>query len=161
MKIAVFADIHDNMLRWDEAKKIIATENIKTGVCLGDVSNLENLIEISKSFAKLYLTFGNMDYNLKFQTELFPKNVEWFEKEGEIEIAKKKIGIVHFDYLAKKMVNENKYDLVLYGHTHTPWEKKIGKTVLLNPGEIAGQFGPASFAIYDLSKMKAKLVILK
>lgn len=161
MKIAVIADIHDNLPRLEEALKRTVESDLKTCVCLGDVSRLEVLEVISNAFEKVYLTFGNMDYNLKKQTGLFPENVEWFPEEGgEFKIRNKKIFIVHYDFLARKAAETGKFDLVFYGHTHTPWEKKIGKTILLNPGEIAGQFGQASFAIYDLTKLEGKLEIL-
>jgi putative phosphoesterase len=161
MKIAVFADIHDNEVRLKEALKIIRTEGIKIGICCGDVARLSILQMAAKPFQKLYLALGNLDYNLKDQVELFPDNVYAWEGTGKFEISRKKIAIVHHDYIARNLAKEGKYDLVFYGHTHTPWEKKIGKTILLNPGEISGQFGPASFAIFDLSTMKAKLKLLK
>jgi len=161
MKIAIISDIHDNEVRLKEVLKIIKEENIKIGICCGDISRLETLIKMAKSFKKLYVALGNMDHNLKMQTELFPENVNAWEKNGDFIISGKKIAIVHHDYIARDLAGENKYDLVFYGHTHTPWEKKIGKTILLNPGEVSGQFGQASFAIFDLSTMKAQLKLLK
>lgn len=161
MKIAVFSDIHDNLARWQEAAGVIKKEKIKIGICCGDATSPESLEEIAKSFEKLYLAFGNADYKLQRATGLIPENVEYFEEVGEVEIEKKKIAFVHFDWIARELVKQNKYDIVFYGHTHTPWESTKSKTILLNPGEISGQFGPASFAIYNLTKMNAKLILLK
>lgn len=162
MKIAIFADIHDNVPRLEEALKIAEKEGIKTAICLGDVSRLDTLELLAKPFKKVYFSLGNMDFKIKDKTGLFPENVIWFGEEGgEIKLLDKKIFIVHYDFLGKKAADSGKYDLVFYGHTHTPWEKRIGKTVFLNPGEISGQFGPPSFAIYDLLNMKAELIILK
>lgn len=162
MKIAVLADIHDNMPRLEECLLDCKKRNLTTAICLGDISRLDTLERVSERFKKVYIALGNMDFNLKNQTGLFPENVTFFGEEGgEIEIAGKKIFIVHYDFLGKKAAETEKYDIVFYGHTHTPWEKKIKKTVFLNPGEISGQFGPPSFAVYDLSLMKAELVILK
>lgn len=161
MKIAIISDIHDNEVRLSETLKIIKKEDIKVGICCGDIARLETLNKIAKHFKILYVALGNMDHNLKLATELFPENVVFSEKILEISLSGRKIAIAHHDYLAKELSKEGKYDIVFYGHTHTPWEKKVGKTVLLNPGEIAGQFGPASFAIYNLSTMKAQLKLLK
>jgi len=160
MKIAVFSDIHDNLERWREAAKIIEGEKIKIGICCGDVGDLDTLVEISNIFETLYLSLGNFDFKIKNKTELFPKNVKFSHDFGEIEIEKRKIAFVHYDYATKGLAKLGRYDVVFYGHTHTPWEEKIGSTVLLNPGEIAGQFGKATFAIYDLKKLKAELKIL-
>ena len=161
MKIAVFSDVHDNLERWREAAEIIKREKIKIGICCGDTGDLETLGEIARTFDKVYLVIGNLDYNIKNKTSLFPENVEWFMDFGEFKIDGKNIALVHNQHTAKKLAKSCEYDVVFYGHTHTPWEEKIGNTVLLNPGEISGQFGRASFAIYDLQKQKAELKILR
>lgn len=161
MKIAVFSDIHDNLARWREAVKIIAEGNIEIGICLGDVTNLETLEEVSKTFEKLYFALGNGDWQIKNNQGSAPENVEVFEKSGEILLAGKKVGIAHDEKTAKKILEQNDLDIIFYGHSHTPWEKKLGDTVMLNPGEIAGHFGKASFAIFDLTTMSGKLILLK
>lgn len=160
MKIAVFSDVHDNLLRWREAAEIIRAEKIKIGFCCGDLGDLQTVDEVAGTFKTLYLALGNMDFKLKEMTGLFPENLKFSFDFGEIELEKRKIAFVHSNRLAKELTEPDRYDLVFYGHTHTPWEEKIGNTVLLNPGEVAGQFGKASFAIYDLGKMKAELKLL-
>lgn len=179
MKIAVVADIHDNLIRWEKAAGIIQSENIKVGICCGDVSSLEKLIEISKSFEKLYLVFGNEDYRLIDKTSLFPENIEFFSKKkekkrehfndfwvksvGRIKLENRNIIFTHSNskFLAQEIAHGEKPDIIFYGHTHTPWEEKKDEMIFLCPGEICGRYGQSTFAIYDLSKMKAKLVILK
>ena len=160
MKIAVFSDVHDNLMRWQEAAKIIKSEKIKIGICCGDTGDLQTLEAISNVFDKVYLVIGNLDYHIKDKSSLSPENVEWFMDVGEFELDGKEIALVHNQHTAKKLAESEKYDIVFYGHTHTPWEEKIGKTVLLNPGEVAGQFGKATFAIYDIGEMKAELKLL-
>jgi putative phosphoesterase len=161
MKIAVISDIHDNEARLKEALKIIKIERADVCICLGDISRLSTLQMLARPFKKLYLALGNLDYNLRNQTELYPDNVIYWENEGKLKLNGKSIAIVHNDRTARALAGEGKYDYVFYGHTHTPWEKMVGKTILLNPGEVTGQFGPASFAILDLSTMKAQLKLLK
>ena len=148
MKIAVISDIHDNQERLKQALSMVKEENISTAICCGDVGTINTLLMISNTFEKVYLAFGNMDYVLKNQTSLIPENIEWSEGTLKTIIEGKNIAIVHHDYKAKDLAKLNKFDIIFYGHTHTPWEKKVGKTTILNPGEIAGQFGKASFAIF-------------
>jgi len=160
VKIAVFSDIHDNLVRWREEAKIIEAEKIKIGICCGDIGDLPTIEEVAKSFEILYLVLGNLDYHAKKKTALFPDNIKFTLDYGDVELEGKKIAFTHNQHFAKKLAESSRYDIVFYGHTHTPWEEKIGNTILLNPGEIAGQFGRASFAIYDLKNMKAELKIL-
>ena len=83
-----------------------------------------------------------------------------FEESGQIKIGGKKIAFCHFPEIGRDLAKTQKYDLVFYGHTHKPWEEKIGKTRLVNPGNIAGLFFRPSFAIYDTKTGKLELKIL-
>lgn len=161
MKIAIISDVHDNLPRLKEALSICKKEGVDECICCGDISTLEVVEAIAKSFKKVYIVLGNMDFRLKEQLGLFPENIEASPDVLEITTDKLKVAIVHHDYKAKELAGNGKYDYVFYGHTHTPWEKKIGKTKIINPGEIAGQFGRASFAIFDTKSGKAKLNLLK
>lgn len=160
MKIAVFSDIHDNLVRWEEAAKIIKTEKIKIGICCGDIGDLDTVGKVAGSFETLYLALGNMDFKLIDRTGLFPENIKSSPDFGEVELKKRKIAFVHRNVDAKELAETGRYDIIFYGHTHTPWEEKLDKAILLNPGEVAGQFGKATFAIYDLYKNKAELKFL-
>jgi putative phosphoesterase len=125
------------------------------------VATIETLEVLAQSFEKLYLALGNADFQLSQRKGLIPENVKWFSELGAFELEGKKIAICHSPNLARKIAVEQDYDIVFYGHTHTPWEKNVENTVLLNPGEIAGQYGPASFCIYDLETMQGTLKILR
>jgi hypothetical protein len=160
MKIAILSDIHDNLARLEEALIICRHEKLDTCICCGDIGQMETLQALADNFRHVYLALGNADFGLINKTGLFPENVTWSEEVLEEEIDGQRIAIVHHDYKAKELANTNRFDLIFYGHTHTPWEKKINKTIILNPGEIAGQFGKASFAIFDTNIMKATLKIL-
>ncbi len=161
MKIAIISDIHDNEKRLLGVFSICKKEKVSICICCGDISSLEIVSLLSKKFKKLYFSLGNMDFNLKNQINLFPENCVVSEDLLEIEVENLKIAIVHHDYRAKGLAKENIYDFIFYGHTHTPWEKKFGKTIILNPGEISGQYGKASFAIFDTKTRKALLKLLK
>ena len=160
MKIAVISDIHDNLVRLEEALGYCRNQKIETCICCGDIGEIEGLEIIASTFRNIYLALGNADYNLLSKTGLFPKNITWNEDVLDLELDGLKLAIVHHDYKAKDIAKSEKYDVIFYGHTHTPWEKRIGHTLLINPGEIAGQFGQASFAIFNTETKKATLRLL-
>ncbi len=160
MKIAILSDIHDNQTRLGEALTICAKEKIETCICCGDVGILATAQMIFDSFRNVYFALGNADFNLRGKTGLFSENVIYNEDFLEIKIDGLKIAAVHHDYKARSLAEAKRYDVVFYGHTHTPWKKKIKKTTILNPGEISGQFGRASFAIFDTKTQKAILKII-
>lgn len=160
MKIAVFADIHDNLARWTEVKEVLKAEKIKVGICCGDVTSIETLEEVAKSFEVMHLALGNGDYQIKRAMGLIPENVECHGNVGLIMMGDNKVAFCHYDWLAKKLFESKNYNVIFYGHTHTPWEKRDEGYVLINPGEIAGQFGQATFAIFDFDKMEAELKLI-
>lgn len=163
MKIAIISDVHGNMAYLETAKKIINEEEIKVVLCCGDIQTEEVFAELNSWEGNIYLALGNADHALKDKLAkgiIYPEKMEVFSDFGVINIGGTKIAFCHYDFFARKLAENGKYDIVFYGHTHTPWEEKIGKTKLINPGEITAQFGKSSFAIYDLKAEKAELKIL-
>lgn len=165
MNIAIISDTHDNLPNLKRAVKMIEAENIKTIIHCGDIASRETLKELSEIFkGKSFLVFGNMDKdyltNQKANKKDFP-NFKFFDQIGEIVLDEKKIAFTHFPDLAKKMAVSQNWDIIFYGHTHKPWEEKIGKTRLANPGNLAGLLYRATFAIYDTKndELKLKFVI--
>ena len=161
MKIAVLSDIHDNIIRLQGALEVCHRLNVKVCICCGDIQSIETLKIIASAFDKVLVAFGNGDYQIKTVCRLIPENIQWSNAVLETEINNLKIAIVHYDYKARHLAKSGLYDFVFYGHSHTPWEKRLGKTIILNPGEIAGQFGIATFAIFDTGSRKAELKLLK
>jgi hypothetical protein len=92
-----------------------------------------------------------------------PEKIE-LEVEGasaKASAAQRKIAFTHFPDIAKKMAQSGKFDLVFYGHTHRPWDEKIGNCHMINPGELAGQFYKPTFAVYDTATGGLQLKILE
>jgi putative phosphoesterase len=59
------------------------------------------------------------------------------------------------------MIERQELHLLIYGHTHKPEIKKVGNTLLVNPGETGGwTTGKSTVAIVDLGKMEGKIVEL-
>jgi putative phosphoesterase len=164
MKIAIISDTHDNIFNLEKALSWINSQNIPLIIHCGDLCAPSVLTEILvKKFPhQIYLIHGNVgDRELLEEKVKNLKNVKLFGDFGEIEIDNKKIAFVHKPEEAKKIAQTEKYDLVFYGHTHKPWEEKIGKTKLVNPGNLAGMFYKATFAIYETKTDKLELKILE
>lgn len=150
MKIAIISDTHDNLANLKKALDWIKKENIKLVLHCGDIQSQETIDFANKNFeGEIKFVKGNADWNLDLPDHL------------EIEFNKKKIGFVHFPNEAKKMAQSGNFDLVFYGHTHRPWDEKVGECHMVNPGELAGQFTKPTFAIYDTSTGTLELKILE
>ncbi len=165
MKIAIISDSHDNWPNIEKAIKYINKEKITMIIHCGDVCAPAVLEEMAKLFEgdALHLVKGNVDGDIEgFQRKAQdnPKII-YQGNTGKLEIDNLTIVFCHEPFLAKKMAETQKYDFVFYGHTHKPWQEKIEKTELINPGTLAGLFTKATFAIFDTEIKKAKLILLE
>lgn len=114
-----------------------------------------------KFSGEIHMVHGNVgDPDLLEQVAMNFSNVTIHGMVGKIEINGKKIAFTHFPEKALELAKKNTFDLVFYGHTHKPWEEKLGDTKLINPGTLAGMFYRATFAVYDSMNDKLELKIL-
>ena len=174
MKIVIVSDTHGNVTNFKKIVNWLNNQAIQTILHCGDIGSPESLKESLADFkGKLFGVLGNMDRDFKILIEEYNKipNVKINEEILETEIVslreisrsekKIKIAITHFPEKAKKLAESGKYNMVFNGHTHKPWEEKIGKCWVINPGESAGQLYKPCFAVYDTVTNKLELKILE
>jgi len=149
MRIAIVSDTHDNWANFKKALDWIKKENIQMILHCGDISSQEIISDAKKIFEDIRFVKGNADFDLDAPNFL------------ELEIENKKIFFTHFPAEAKKATESGKYDVVFYGHTHRPWEEKIGQCRMINPGELAGHFYKPTFAIFNINTGSLELKILE
>jgi len=165
MKIAIIADTHDNLANFKKATDWIKKEKIKTIIHCGDIFKPGTIKDALKTFeGKIYIIFSSADADFsEIPQGSFKKiaKVKTYDEFGEIKIDGKKIAFCHFPEIAEELVRRQKYNFIFYGHTHKPWLKKIGKTKLINPGNLAGIFYKPTFAVYNTKTDKLELKILE
>ena len=151
MKIAIVSDTHDNMANFNKAIDFLNKEKIGIILHCGDVCNRETIDEVVKNFkGEIHFVRGNGDFDVLNLPEVM-----------ELSFGAKRIAFVHYPNKAKDLAESKNYDIVFYGHTHKPWEEKIGDCRFINPGELAGQRYKPCFAIYDTKTDKLELKILE
>jgi len=165
MKIAVISDTHDNLANLEKAISFIKKEKIEVLIHCGDIFRPETAKEIFKNFSGKAHFVLSEEIDEKYfenieENDLKNSDFKIWRNFGEIEIDNKKIAFSHSPQTAKNLASAEKYDIVFYGHLHKPWEKKIKKTRLVNPGNLAGLFFKSSFAIYNPENDELELKIL-
>ena len=166
MKIAIISDTHDNLANFKKAISLIKKEKIKILIHCGDIFEPETIKEALKDFSRkahFVLSDVDEDYFKNLEKDYFKDfpNLKIWQKFGGIEISKKKIAFTHLPRTVFKLAFSKKYDIIFYGHLHKPWEMKVRGVKLVNPGNLAGIFFRASFAIYDTKSNELELKILK
>jgi len=161
MLIAIISDVHNNDSNLKKVLNYCQREKIETIICCGDLASKETLDFLNDNFSgTIHYAFGNMDNGqLKYFAlgEKYKKSI-FYKDHGEAEIKGKKMAFVHFPDIAKKLAITGNYNFVFYGHTHKPWVEKINNCTLLNPGNVAGEIYPPTFATLDLENNKYKLI---
>ncbi|MFA6410160.1 MAG: metallophosphoesterase family protein [Candidatus Buchananbacteria bacterium] len=164
MRIAIISDSHDNIPNIEKFLDWVNKNQIEMIIHCGDLA-APSIISKEldpKFFGPIHFVHGNVadrELNEKFAKE--SKHAVCHGDLGELEIEGVKIAFCHYPKQAEELGLTKKYDLVFYGHDHTPWEKQIEKTRLLNPGTLAGMFNKATFAVYDTKTKKAELILLE
>ncbi len=68
---------------------------------------------------------------------------------------------VHPTYVNSDFVKDIYFDVIVMGHTHVPFVKRIGNKLILNPGSVGqprDSNPKASFAIIDVERLFAKII---
>ena len=150
MKIAIVSDTHNNWANFKKAIRWIKKEKIQLILHCGDINSQETIDDAKKLFGgEIKFVKGNADWKIDLPEKL------------ELEFNGKKIAFCHFPDLAKKLAQSGDYNVVFYGHTHRPWDEKVGECHMINPGEMAGQFFKPTFAIYNTATNNLELKILE
>lgn len=145
MKIGLISDTHDDIEYINKAISIFLEHKVEMVIHAGDFISPQAVKEfkkLSEKKVKIFGVLGNNDGEKKGLEQIFEEiNGNLLGEIGKIEVDGMKIGIYHGTDIKKKekMMNSNKFDIFIYGHTHiripqTEKIEKIGKTIILNPG---------------------------
>ncbi|MBD3169275.1 MAG: YfcE family phosphodiesterase [candidate division Zixibacteria bacterium] len=136
MKIFVISDTHVPERVKSLPDKIL--KEIQPGDILfhcGDFTSKKAFNQLIQSGAEFHGVFGNMDdYHLRSS----------MPERKVVTVKGKSIGLTHGwgspEGLAERVYKsfEHKPDVILFGHSHIPLSKKIGDTLMFNPGPLSG-----------------------
>ena len=145
MKIALISDIHDNVWNLQKAlehEQLQATEAL---LCCGDLCSPFIIKLLGQAYQKpIHLVLGNNDGDVAAIIAV-AGNFSNIYIHGEYfrgELNGSTIAMNHYPDKAKLLAENGGYDVVCYGHDHQlVTDRKIGNTLLLNPGSIMGYNG--------------------
>ncbi|MBL7117405.1 MAG: metallophosphoesterase family protein [Candidatus Syntrophoarchaeum sp.] len=156
MKVVVLSDTHAEDLA-DLPERILEDlEKADLIIHAGDYIS-KNLLEQLRELGDLKGVHGNMDCD-EVKRELPDKDI--FEVRGF------KIGITHPSEggspVGLKSRAESKLgeylDLIIYGHSHKPVNKRAGNTIYFNPGSATGAF-PARYKTYGILRIEDEIEV--
>jgi len=152
------SDSHDHRSNIQKALNLFKKKEVEIVIHAGDLIS-PFCVKMFESIykGKFYLCSGNN----KGDPEIIPKmmkEVGYFYKEiGKFEIDKKKFALYHGTDQAvvdSLIYSKEQFDFVIYGHTHKKVLKKVGKTTVINPGEVYDLYGYPTVCILDTQTNK-------
>ncbi len=163
-KVGIMADTHDRLQMIDKAVEALNGEEVDLVLHAGDYVAPFAVSHLKPLKAKLIGVFGNNDGDKNLLRKKFNEiGAKIYGKFAEITADSLKIAMIHGEEeaLLKALVSSNYYDVVIHGHTHKAETYTVGKTLVINPGEVCGYLtGKSTIAILDLKQLKAKIISL-
>ena len=161
MKIGIISDTHDNLPRIKEAVRIFNREKVELVLHAGDFVSPFTFLEFKNLNCSLKGVFGNNDGDKLYLQEKFRGIGKLYPTPYNIKINNKNIVMLHEEKLIDALAESQKYDVIIYGHTHRIDLRKTGKTIIINPGECGGWLtGKSTIALLDLVNLEVKIVDL-
>lgn len=159
--IGMLSDSHDNLTNIRKAMTLFKARGCRLVLHAGDIVAPFAGKELQAAGCPVKAVFGNVDgekKGLKAAIEPFgdiaaaPRT---FEFEGN------RVFLTHIPVRVEADLAAEKYDLIVYGHTHRAEVRRKGRSILINPGEAGGWlYGRATVALYDPATGEAEIVDL-
>ena len=161
MKIGIISDTHDNLPQIRKAVKVFNREKVELVLHAGDFVSPFTSLEFKNLNCPLKGVFGNNDGDKLYLQEKFKGIGELYPAPYNVNINSKNVIMLHKEKLIDALAESQKYDVIIYGHSHRTDLRKIGKTLIINPGECGGWLtGESTIALLDLETLEAKIINL-
>jgi len=138
----VISDTHDNMENAKKFIEIAKERKVRVVFHCGDII-APFIIPLFKDF-KFYAVFGNNDGEWLYLREKAGDSI--MKGPREIEVDGRRVAMMHEPFLLEAIAKSGVYDFVFYGHTHVIDIRKVGSTLIINPGEACGYLSGKSTA---------------
>ncbi len=162
MKICIVSDSHDNRAYLEAAVGAAQSDGAEAVLHCGDVVAPSTLEVIRPFNLPVHVIHGNNSGDMYMLGRIASKpanRTHYYGQDAGIELAGKKIFLVHYPHYAEAMATTGDWDLVCCGHDHKVDIRSIknlagNNTWLVNPGTVGGIKAPATWVLGDLDAMQ-------
>ena len=157
MKIGIMSDSHDNLSNISLVLDFFKRQGIELLIHLGDFVApfvFDRFKDIGCDFLGI---FGNNDGEKVGLRKRFEAIGRIEEGAYDVVISGKRFLLAHEDYKVRDFFEDDRYDFILFGHTHKLYiEEK--KPFVINPGETCGYLtGKITAVILDTEQNKVEI----
>lgn len=165
MKVCIVSDSHDRADPLAQAVRDAKALGAEVVIHCGDLIGTQSLKPALAVGLPVHVIHGNNigdPASLHRLEKASNGRLTYHGADGRIELAGKRIFIVHYDDYGYAMACTGDWDLVCCGHSHRAQVRQVasvnGKsTWLVNPGTVAGLSAPSTWLLGDLAAMRFEL----
>jgi len=154
MKIGIISDTHDNSSYVLGAAEVLRGCEVDYILHAGDiVSAATARVFAAINGAKFIAVLGNCDIDKdNLRESISGLGGQLCETVYNGEIAQRRILMAHKPAVLRGLLEKERFDLGIYGHTHKQAINKTGRTLIINAG-------PGCVTIVDLDNMKIEEMV--
>ena len=169
MKVCIVSDSHDHRPLLAAAVGAAKQAGAETVLHCGDVVAPSTLSAITPLGLPIHVIHGNNVGDMFMMARIASKpgnRITFYGQDAGIELAGRRIFLVHYPHYAKAMATTGDWDLVCCGHDHEARIESVrnlsgGRTWLVNPGTVGGVAAPATYVLGDLETMQFSILNVK
>jgi hypothetical protein len=161
MKIGVVSDSHDDSRRLAAAVAQARDWGARAILHCGDIIGPNTLNEALALGLPVHAVHGNNLGDLPRMVRAAHESagaLTYYGGDASLELGGRRLFMVHYPHLARGMAATGDFDVVFCGHSHeaaidATANIRGGRTLLVNPGTVAGLGAPATFVLGDLADL--------
>lgn len=162
MKVCVVSDSHDRADALAQAVRTAKSRGAEAVIHCGDLIGTQTLAPALAVGLPVHIIHGNNigdPQSLHRWAARSNGQLRYHGVDGRIELAGRRIFLVHYDEYGYAMACTGDWDLVCCGHSHRAEVRAVpnvkGQTSwLVNPGTVAGLAAPSTWLMGDLAAMR-------
>jgi len=164
MLIGLMADTHDNIHLIDRAVERLNEEGVELVLHAGDYVSPFTVPHFKGLKARMIGVYGNNEAERALLRRRFEEaGMELRGFFAEIRCRGIRIALLHGHEteLLNSLIKSEAFDVVVHGHTHRAEVKRVGDTLVVNPGEVCGYLtGRCTIALLDAETLDCRVVEL-
>ena len=158
MLIAVLSDSHSNYANIELAVDRLRGTGVEHVFHCGDIDD-PRAVAMFEDFPTSFV-FGNVDSDWNALNDAIERSGNrCFGRLCQVELAGRKIAMLHGDdsRALREAQQSGRHDFVFYGHTHVAEQRRVGPTLVVNPGALH-RARTKTLALIDLTTMNCEFV---
>jgi len=158
--VGILSDSHGRIETTRIALSLLKDAGAEFYIHCGDVGEEPILDQLAG--LPVALVWGNNDWDRRSLTTYAQQlGIQVLPSLGELELAGKRIAVTHGDegQLVRKVLDEQRHDYLLLGHSHIRADKRMGKVRVINPGALH-RAAQKSVAVLDLASDALRFLMI-